>query len=79
MSDLLMTESHPPHCRKCGREMIPTTQDDGYDREGNRIISEWWECPRFARSWRNLWQGGITHYAEGRGESVRGMELRWLS
>lgn len=50
----------PRFCRHCGREMIETKEPGLFvTRTGEREIQRWASCPRFFRSWRNLWLGGF--------------------
>ncbi len=64
---VVVHEGHCPDCRvrfcgHCGRQMIPGRLDDGFDgRTGERRAETVLVCPRFDRSWRNLWLGGWMH------------------
>lgn len=53
---------HPEFCR-CGRQLEVKVERHGYaDRlTGEFGTTTYRECPRFARSWRNLWRGGVGH------------------
>lgn len=46
------------HCSKCGRLMVETLERDGFNQDASRKMHRWVTCPRFWRSWRNLWMGG---------------------
>ena len=47
------------HCCYCGRQLEDICEPGQlYDQQsGERIPEVWRQCPRFARSWRNLWMG----------------------
>jgi hypothetical protein len=52
------------HCRCCGRALVLVEERSKlHDRRtGERLPHErYWECPKYARSWRNLWWGGVGH------------------
>lgn len=57
----------------CGRELeFVTTTTKRHDPEtGERITRYAWRCPRFARSWRNGWVGGIGHKSQVANETGR--------
>ena len=55
--------SETGYCTKCGRELVEVVERRSYfDCEtGDRTDDVWLECPRFPRSWRNFWLGGMGH------------------
>lgn len=54
--------SEPEHCRACGSQLVVRVGSVGFAREtGQPKTITYRECPRFARSWRNLWWGGWGH------------------
>ena len=64
------------HCAYCGRELIEMTEPGLFDtKSGTQIMETWKQCPRFARSWRNLWLGGC-HDSFLRDNPVCGREWR---
>lgn len=75
-----MTDAPERFCSHCGRRMIERTYGRGFDsRSGLRIIDRAVVCPRFDRSWRNLWLGGWMHNGYQVDENDRlGLELSWM-
>lgn len=53
----------PEFCSKCGRQLELRAEPDSYfnPKTGQRDTTTYRECPRFPRSWRNLWWGGVGH------------------
>lgn len=49
-------------CGRCGRKMVVRIVDSGFDPKTGSTKEEAEQvCPRFDRSWRNLWFGGVMH------------------
>lgn len=68
------------YCKRCGRPMIYREHPGLYNsRTGTRETVRQLMCPRFTRSWRNLWFGGTAHYAYSVDEGGRIVyELRYM-
>lgn len=64
-------------CRDCGRELVERVERGGFDpKTGERLRTVWLECPRFGRSWRNLWMGGAAHKSVARDRPL--MARTWM-
>ena len=77
-----MTDLPVRYCRGCGRQMIPFHEFAGFSEStGEPQYEMTLVCPRFSRSWRNLWMGGWSHYgADINGDSQFGsieLEVGW--
>ena len=52
----------PEFCSYCGRRLVAVDEHGPFDvLTGKRERGRWLMCPRFPRSWRNLWMGGMGH------------------
>lgn len=56
----------PPHICECGRAMVIDRLIQG----GYKLV-----CPRFNRSWHNLWLGGWSH--QGVDVTFEGKPMGW--
>lgn len=62
--DISIGETRPGgHCTLCGRPLELVTEKTGmFDTEtGEAVFRTYNQCPRFPRSWRNAFLGGIGH------------------
>lgn len=65
-------------CGVCGRILIETDEDEGIHdhKTGKRLRRHWHSCPRYFRSWRNLWMGGSPHESHAKDLAILGREFR---
>ena len=59
------------YCEKCGRRLIEVVEESPLfdNTTGERRTDVYLECPRFPRSWRNFWWGGVGHTSVTTGTS----------
>lgn len=65
------------YCIRCGRRMVVIREIRFWDAvTGKRREERWLQCPRFRRSWRNLWMGGVGHAARSLDNPLLSREWR---